>query len=116
MINRNYIYYLHAFFVAPLFIYLGIKKNQTNQILLKSLLYLGIIVGLYHAYKLYSNHKLGFIYHVNVYHVLFVAPLLIYIGYRNNETEWGYYELLLILGLGLLAHFLFKIYKSLTNK
>ena len=46
-----------------------------------------------------SNHKQGFIYHVNVYHVLFVAPLLIYIGYKNNKTEWGYYELLLILGL-----------------
>ena len=49
----TYIYILHALIIAPLFIYIGIKKSETNKMLLQSLLYLGIVVVLYHMYKIY---------------------------------------------------------------
>lgn len=112
----TYIYILHALIIAPLFIYIGIKKNETNKLLLKSLLYLGIVVVLYHMYKFYGYYKNGFIYHVNIYHILFTGPLLIYMGYRAENVEPSYYDLLLILGLGLLGYFSYKIYETLNNE
>ena len=112
--NILYIYLLHLLFVGPLFMYVGLRKYKTTNFLYSTLFLLGIIVLLYHAYKFYTSYKNDYINHVNIYHILLVGPLLIYIGYQKEETNYVYFDLLTIFGLGLVGHFAFKTYKILN--
>jgi len=53
---------------------------------------------------------------INIFHVLFVAPLLIYIGYAQNYSEqkpqpWVY-NLLIVLGI---IVFLYHGYRTVTR-
>ena len=51
------------------------------------------------------NYTSNWGYHVNLLHVLFVAPLLLYIGYKKSNIEYIYFDVLTILGYGLLISF-----------
>ena len=48
---------------------------------------------------------------VALIHILFVAPLLIYIGLRKPQQNWVYF-ILFILGIGVLLNFLTKIVRQ----
>lgn len=50
--SYNKILYLHYLLIMPSFIYLGYKGNNINPRLYQPLFYTGIIISLYHAYKL----------------------------------------------------------------
>jgi len=52
MLGHEIVYLVHILMVAPLFIYIGYLKENTPTNVLGSLLYMGIIVFLYHSYKL----------------------------------------------------------------
>ena len=54
MMGHEVIYLLHIFIVAPLFIYIGQYKEKTPTNVLASLLPMGVIVLMYHTYKLYQ--------------------------------------------------------------
>jgi uncharacterized membrane protein len=62
--------------VGGLFLYLGIRKNAAPSWLYTALIFLGIAIIIAHGLKLLKNaHSL-----VSWFHVLIVAPLVIYIG------------------------------------
>ena len=54
MQDHSYIYWIHILFVGPLFIYLGVAKQDVPDIVFNIVLGLGVIVILYHGYKLYN--------------------------------------------------------------
>ena len=54
MLTHELIYYIHILIVAPLFIYIGQYKELTNPKVLASLFPMGVIVLVYHSYKLYQ--------------------------------------------------------------
>ena len=54
MKDYSYIYWIHILFVGPLFIYLGITKQNNPDYVFYTILVLGVVVILYHAYKLYD--------------------------------------------------------------
>ena len=49
------IYLIHVLFVAPILIYVGLKRNSVNVRMFDLLLILGITVLVYHGYKLLKN-------------------------------------------------------------
>ena len=51
----NIVQLSHAFFVAPLLLYVLIYKNNSNLNIGKLIEVTGIIVSLYHTYKLYKR-------------------------------------------------------------
>ena len=57
-------------------------------------------------------------YHEYIYliHVVFVAPLLIYIGYMKNKSNITLLNVTLILGIVVFFYHLYKLYKSLSYK
>ena len=58
MLNLSYmqiIYLIHVLFVAPILIYVGLKRNSVNVRMFDLLLILGITVLVYHGYKLLKN-------------------------------------------------------------
>jgi hypothetical protein len=52
--EHKLIYLLHILFVGPLFIYLGIQKNNVPKQLYSILFAIGISIMVYHSYKLYE--------------------------------------------------------------
>jgi len=112
MNNLIYLYLFHLLVIAPLFIYVGYNKKNINNYIFLSLLVLGIINLTYHLYLVYNYYnKFKFINHLNIMHILFVAPLLIYVGYFKNDTPSIYLDYLFIMGSGLALYFIYKLFK-----
>ena len=57
-------------------------------------------------------------YHEYIYliHIVFVGPLLIYVGYMKNKTNITLFNVMLILGVIVFLYHLHKLYKSLSYK
>jgi hypothetical protein len=53
MTDYSWVYWLHIFFVGPLFIYVGLTKHDVPDIVFNFLVLLGVVVVIYHSYKLY---------------------------------------------------------------
>ena len=51
----NIVQLSHSFFVAPLLLYILIKKNESHNSIGKLLEITGLIVSSYHSYKLYTR-------------------------------------------------------------
>ena len=58
-----------------------------------------------------------FSYHQIVYliHILFVAPLLIYVGVKREKVDKRLFELLIVIGAIVLLHHGYRFYKSFSH-
>ena len=92
-----FVHLFHILFVGGLFLYVGIVKNNIPIFLYNFLLILGIFIIIYHSYKIFIKLKDGKNPWINYFHVILVAPLIIYIGINREKTERYYFELLLML-------------------
>lgn len=115
---NTHIFYniFHIFLVAPLFFIVGYIRSNTPIWLYWTLLVLGCVVLVYHAFRFmvrYAN-KSTFMW-VNAIHVLFIAPLMIYIGYNQKESLRFSYELLLMLGFAALGYHMFSLVRELQT-
>ena len=102
--------YAHVLISAPLFIYVGYRDGQVVDWLYPICLYLGIITLLYHAYLTATNYQKGnSMYIVNACHVSVIAPLLIDVGIKKENTSYPIPTLMFILGIGALVHYIKKL-------
>ena len=105
----------HIFAVVPLFLYVAISRGNTVTGVYGFLLVLGAIILLYHLYKAYTKWIAGSSsLWVNLVHVFYVAPLLIYIGYREKDTPRSAYELLALLGFAALGYHTYHLIVSMN--
>jgi hypothetical protein len=99
----------HLVVVAPLFLFVGFQRAATPDWLYHVLFAMGLLVGLYHGYKavgrLFAKSPVVW---VNLIHVLFVAPLLLWIGYFAKKTGRPAYDMLLMVGFAALGFHLHK--------
>ncbi len=112
--NHFWLAIMHLLFVVPLFLYVGFTRASTPHWLYLALLAIGIVVLVYHGFKLIVRlkNRSGYTW-VNAIHVLLIAPLLIYIGYHKKETPRSAYELLLMSGFAAGGYHLFSLVKQL---
>jgi hypothetical protein len=68
------------------------------------LITLGIIIVLYHSFKVYKKLKLGFNPWINYIHIFIIGPLLLYIGLNREKTPRLYFEILLMLGFSAIGY------------
>jgi len=54
MKDYSWVYWLHILFVGPLFIYVGLTKQNVSDAVFNFLVVLGVVVVIYHSYKLYK--------------------------------------------------------------
>ena len=107
------VYLFHIIIVAPLFIYVAIKREKNAPTMYSILFYFGIFIIFYHTYKVYNYMKLGKGYWVNLIHIFIVGPVLIYIGYNREKTTRLWYEILLLLGFAALGYHGYYLTQSL---
>ena len=108
---ESLVHLFHILIVGSLFLYVGIQRTNIPTFMFPLLLGLGVIVILYHIFKVYTYMKLGKGYWVNLIHILLVGPLLVYIGYNREKTARLYFEILLMLGfasIGYHGYYLFQ--------
>jgi len=101
---ESLVHLFHILIVGSLFLYVGIERTNIPSFMFPLLLGLGVIVILYHIFKVYTYMKQGKGYWVNLIHILLVGPLLVYIGYNGEKTARLYFELLLMLGFASIGY------------
>jgi Na+-transporting methylmalonyl-CoA/oxaloacetate decarboxylase beta subunit len=102
--SRTFVHLFHLIVVGSLFLYVGIKRNQIPQWIFPVLFGLGVIIWVYHSFKTYKRVVAGETPWVNLLHVFYVGPILIYIGHQRTETPRYIYEILLILGFAAIGY------------
>lgn len=106
----------HVLFVAPLFIYVGMNRNQVHEYIFYILGLIGAVILVYHSYKTYMKLVSGQSAWINWIHILFVAPLLLILGYLKKDANRRYFEMMLMLGFAALGyHGFYLIRDSIIN-
>lgn len=106
----------HIFAVVPLFLYVALSRSNTVSGVYGFLLVLGAIIFLYHGYKAFNRYLSGSsALWINLIHVFYVAPLLIYIGYKGRETPRYAYELLALIGFAALGYHTYNLIVSMNT-
>lgn len=100
----------HILAVVPFFLYIAFVRGQAPSWIFTVALGLGIVVLVYHLYKVMIKWRASSPgLWVNMIHVLFVAPLLIYIGAKNYDTPRWAFEVLAMGGFAALGYHIYSI-------
>ena len=106
----------HILIVVPLFLYVAIFRGLVPSWVYQSLLGLGIVVLIYHAYKVIILWKASSPYlWVSMVHVFFVAPLMIFIGKSAYDTPRWAFELLALEGFAALGYHTYRIIMAVQD-
>jgi hypothetical protein len=80
------------------------------------LLGLGIVILIYHLYKTIIKWRANSLsVWVNIIHILFVAPLMIYIGKNAYDTPRWAFELLAMLSFSAVGYHLYNLIIDVQN-
>ena len=113
--NKTFLVQLfHIIIVSGLFLYVGINREKISKTLFYILLGLGILIIVYHLFKVYKYLKEGKCIWVNLIHIFIIGPLLIYIGYNKDKTQRLYFEILLMLAFASIGYHGYYLIKSLA--
>ena len=106
----------HIFIVAPILITIGYMQASTPSWVYWTMLVLGCGILVFHLYKAILKYFAKSIsMWINLIHVFYVAPLLIYIGYKQKESLRYSYELLLMLGFAALGYHTLSLVRSIET-
>ena len=109
MNTSAFVHLFHILIVGGLFLYVGINREKIYQPVFHLLLILGLVVVLYHLYKIHVYMKADKSIWVNLIHVFMVGPLLVYIGYNGIETTRKFFEILLLFGFASIGYHLYYL-------
>jgi len=104
MNTETLVHLFHILIVGTLFLYVGIVREKIPSLMYPNLLALGVIIIVYHMYKVYNYMKADKPYWVNLIHIILVGPLLVYIGYNRENTTRRYFEMLMMLGFASIGY------------
>ena len=104
----------HILAVAPLFLFVAFMRSSTPTWVYLLITGLGLLILVYHGYKLMTRIKAGSSYvWVNAIHVLFVAPLLIFVGTKQVDAPRYSYELLALVGFSALGYHMYSLIREI---
>jgi len=102
--NIVIVHLFHIIIVGGLFLYIGIKQKNMPTIMYNVILAIGLLILFYHGYKGATKILIGKNAWVNLFHVLIVAPLLIYTGYKKIDTPRYIYEFIFMLAFATIGY------------
>jgi hypothetical protein len=104
----------HIFIIVPLFLTVAFMRATTPIWLYWVLTVVGIVILIYHGYRLITRWQVGSPYvWVNAFHVLLIAPLLIFVGsQQKNGPRYGY-EFLAMTGFAAFGYHIYSLIREL---
>jgi len=102
--NNIILHLFHILFVGGLFLYIGVKQKNMPNYMFNIILFIGVFILLYHGYKIYMKIKNKQNPWVNLFHILVVAPLLIYIGHKKQDSPRYIYEFIFMLSFAAIGY------------
>ena len=106
----------HIFAVVPFFLYVAFNRAAVPSAVFTALLVLGAGIGVYHGYKALRRYQLQSPnLWINLIHVFYVAPLLLYIGYYEKTTPRPAYELLAMIAFAALGYHLYSLILNINS-
>lgn len=100
----------HIAVVAPFLLYVAIMRGQVSPWIFSLLTGIAIILFVYQGYKAFIKWKAQSpSLWINLFHVLLVAPLLLFIGSKGYDTPRWAFELLAMLGFAALGYHIYSI-------
>jgi len=104
------LYLFHIFLVFPLFFYIAFFRGLVPLWVYHILTILGLIIIVYHLYKGFAKWKgrSPFLW-VNIMHILFIGPLLVYIGKNDYNTPKWAFEVLALFAFAALGYNIYQI-------
>ena len=101
---------LHVVVIVPFLLWVGFGRAATPEWVYPVLFGLGLLVLIYHAYRGVGSYfaKSPALW-VHVIHVLFIAPLLLWVGYYAKKTERPAYDMLLLISFAAFGFHLYKL-------
>jgi hypothetical protein len=104
----------HICVVFPLLMYVAVFRGFAPLWVYQGIVILGILLLIYHAYLVITKWKAQSpSVWVNVIHVLFIAPLLIFIGKNGYDTPRWAFECLSLLAFAALGYNFYSILQNI---
>jgi hypothetical protein len=104
----------HLLIIAPFLLYVGFQRANTPFWIYTLLIAVGAMILFYHGYKSFIRVATGSPYAwVNIIHVAFIAPLLLFIGFKGRDAPRYAYELLIMVGFAALGYHLYSLIRGL---
>jgi hypothetical protein len=110
------LYIFHILVVFPLLFYVAFFRGLVPLWVYHGLTILGLVIIVYHMYKAFVRWKSHspFLW-VNIMHILFVGPLLVYIGKNDYTTPKWAFEVLALAAFAALGYNLYQIVLEVGN-
>jgi hypothetical protein len=110
------LYIFHVLVVFPLLFYIAFFRGLVPLWVYQALTVLGLVIIVYHLYKAFQrwNSHSPFLW-VNIMHILFVGPLLVYIGKNDYTTPKWAFEVLALAAFAALGYNLYQIILMVSN-
>lgn len=86
----------HLAMVVPVLLYVGINKQNSSQSMYYALLFLGVALLFYHLLNYITNYKKGTPTSIFLFHLIAIMPIIMYIGYYQNQVTGPFYYYMLI--------------------
>ena len=106
--TNGYINLFHIFLVAPFLLYIANKKNNAPGALYSILMALSIFVLAFHSWRLSTLGANP----INEFHILFVVPLLFYIGWKKGMINSNIFRLLYLLAAVIIIFHGWRFYEK----
>lgn len=106
----------HSIFISPLFIYVGLAREQVPDKVYYCLGGIGVVILCYHAFKAYEKIKANTSPWINYIHIFLVAPLLIILGLAGKTANRKYFEMLLMLGFAAFGYHTLSIIREMMSR
>ena len=103
----------HIIFVAPLLLWVGIKRDSVPEWTYTLLLILGAGILAYHIFRAVGKLSEGKSAWINWIHILLVAPMFLVIGWKGKETPRRFFEILMMLGFAALGYHSYHLVESM---
>jgi len=104
------LYLFHIFIVFPLLFYIAFFRGLVPPWVYHGLTVLGLVIIVYHLYKAVQRwkDKSPFLW-VNIMHIAFVGPLLVYIGKNDYNTPKWAFEVLALAAFAALGYNIYQL-------
>lgn len=110
------LYIFHVLVVFPLLFYIAYFRGLVPLWVYHLLSILGLVIIVYHLYKGFQrwNSHSPFLW-VNIMHIIFIGPLLVYIGKNDYNTPKWAFEVLALSAFAALGYNLYNIVIDVSN-